>query len=333
VQVAQQDNLNIRSGTDLANFEAVRLVRDLTRRTRSRSLQRLAQRMANVIRHTHAGSKDPFKKVRSLIKNMIDSLLKEAQSAASHKAYCDKETGESKQKQADKTGIKDKLKAKIDGMMSKSAMLKDQVATLLKELAALASAQTEMNNIRTKEKATFVKSKKEMEEGITGIKTALKVLRDYYGKKSDHDSADGAAGGIVGMLEVVESDFTKGLSEMVVAEQTGAASYRKETESNEVEKARKNSDVKYKKKETKSLDVAVSQSKSDKALNQQELDAITAYLGKINEMCVVKPESYADKKARRDAEIEGLNQALSILNGGMFLQRETKLRGTKLHLK
>jgi len=296
-------------------------------------LQRLAQRMANVIRHTHAGAKDPFKKVRSLIKNMIDTLLKEQQAAASHKAYCDKETAESKQKQADKTATKDKLKAKIDGMMSKSAMLKDQVATLQKELAALASAQTEMNNIRTKEKADFVKSKKEMEQGITGIKTALKVLRDYYGKKSAHDSGDGAAGGIVGMLEVVESDFTKGLSEKVVAEQNGASAYRKETESNEIEKARKNSDVKYKKKESKSLDVLVSQSKSDKALNQQELDAITAYLGKINEMCIVKPESYADKKARRDAEIEGLNQALNILNGESFLQRETKLRGTKLHLK
>ena len=38
------------------------------------------------------------------------------------------------------------------------------------------------------------------------------------------------------MLEVIESDFTKGLSEMVAGEQTAAATYDKETKENAFEK-------------------------------------------------------------------------------------------------
>ena len=46
-----------------------------------------------------------------------------------------------------------------------------------------------------------------------------KVLNDYYAKGDKaHASADGAGSGIIGMLEVAESDFSKGLAEMTAAE-------------------------------------------------------------------------------------------------------------------
>ena len=48
------------------------------------------------------------------------------------------------------------------------------------------------------------------------------------------------------MLDVIESDFTKGITEMVAAEQTAAATHDKETKENAVEKTTKEQDVKYK---------------------------------------------------------------------------------------
>ncbi len=45
------------------------------------------------------------------------------------------------------------------------------------------------------------------------------------------------------MLGVLESDFTKGLSEMVAGEQTAAATYDKETKEHAIEKTSKNQDV------------------------------------------------------------------------------------------
>merc|ERR1719453_1635638 len=134
------------------------------------ALTQLAARMAAAVRRAKDGSADPFAKVKELIKGMIEKLLSDAQADASHKAYCDKELGESAEKKAEKTAVVDKLSAQIDSMSAKSAQLKEQVATLQKELAALASSSAEMNSIRSEEKAAYQSAKKEMEEGISGIK-------------------------------------------------------------------------------------------------------------------------------------------------------------------
>merc|ERR1719421_1999710 len=126
--------------------------------------------MATAIRHAKAGSSDPFAKVKELIKNMIETLQGDAQADASHKAYCDKELGENGEKKAEKTAKVEKLSTQIDSMSAKSAQLKEQVAKLQKELADLAKSQAEMNKLRAEEKATYTAAKKEMEEGVTGIK-------------------------------------------------------------------------------------------------------------------------------------------------------------------
>merc|ERR1712232_1284970 len=100
-------------------------------------------------------------------------------------------------------------------MSAKSAKLKEEVAELQKELAALASSQAEMDKLRSEEKAAFEENSAEMEKGIEGVKLALKVLTEYYASDDkSHDAAKGAGAGIIGLLEVVESDFTKGLAEM-----------------------------------------------------------------------------------------------------------------------
>merc|ERR1719240_1263674 len=190
-----------------------------------------------------------------------------------------------------------------------------------------------MNAIRSKEKATYTSNKKEMEEGISGVKTALKILRDYYAKDDKaHSSADGAGEGIVGLLEVVESDFTKGLSEMTVTEQTAQSEYDKETRGNEISKATKSQSVKYKTKEFKGLDKAIAEAKSDRITTQEELDSIMQYLGKLDDICIAKAEPYSERKRRREEEIAGLKEALNILNGeALLLQRQAALRGTHRH--
>merc|ERR1719316_302137 len=101
-------------------------------------------------------------------------------------------------------------------------------------------AQAEMDKLRAEEKAIFDKNSAEMEKGIKGVKLALKVLKDYYAKADKaHGSADGAGSGIIGLLEVAEADFTKGLSEMVSAERTAVSEYERTSNENEITKATK----------------------------------------------------------------------------------------------
>merc|ERR1719484_412737 len=220
-------------------------------------------------------------------------------------------------------------------MKAKSAKLKESVATLQNELAQLARSQAEMDKIRSDEKALYTKNSAEMKQGIEGVQKALSVLREYYAKADkSHGAAGGAGGGIVSMLEVVESDFTKGLAEMEGAESSAVAEYEKVTYMNKVEKTSKDQDVKYKTKEAAGLDKATTEAVSDRDGVQAELDALLEYQAKLDKMCIAKAEPYAERKRRREAELAGLKEALKILDGeAVLLQENTKraLRSKYVH--
>jgi hypothetical protein len=154
-------------------------------------------------------------------------------------------------------------------------------------------------------------------------------LKEYYAAEGkSHSAAGGAGSGIIGMLEVVESDFTKDLSEMEVAESTAVSEYTRTSKQNEIATASKSQDVKYKAKEAAHLDKSVSETSSDLSGAQTELDALMEYLGKLDKMCVAKAEPYAERKARREAEVAGLKEALSILESETALIQKSSKKYT-----
>merc|ERR1719152_86106 len=135
------------------------------------------------------------------------------------------------------------------------------------------------------------------------------------------------------MLEVIEADFTKGLSEMIATEEAAVAEYEKMTKENEISKVTKEQDVKYKTKNAKELDAGVAELTSDKDGAQAELDAVLDYYEKLKEQCIEKVEPYEERKKRREAEIAGLKEALGILEGtAVLLQKGSHtLRGAAPH--
>merc|ERR1719335_1535951 len=136
-----------------------------------------------------------------------------------------------------------------------------------------------------------------------------------------HSKSSGAGGSIVEILEVVESDFAKNLAAEETQEADAAAEYERTTQENKVTKAIKEQDIKYKTQEFKGLDKEVAELSSDRETSSTELSAVMDYDGKIKERCIAKPETYEERKDRREAEISGLKEALSILNGQALVQR------------
>ena len=314
--------------------DAVHFVRQLAKKQHSSSLAQLASRMASEVRFGSGSQADIFGKIKGLITDMIEKLEAEAEADATKKAYCDKELAETNTKKDDKTAEIEKLSAKIEQQTAQSAKLKEEVATLESELAALIREQAEMDKIRAEEKAQWEVNSAEMEKGLNGIKLALKVLNEYYAKADKaHSSSDGASTGIIGLLEVAESDFSKGLTEMNAAEETAQNTYEQQSKENEIEKVTKEQDVKYKTKEATGLDKSNAELTSDKENVEVELSAVNEYLKKIEDECIAKPETYEDRKARREAEIAGLKEALTVLeNETAFIQKSSRtLRGTKRH--
>merc|ERR1719362_418321 len=221
-------------------------------------------------------------------------------------------------------------------MTSRSAQLKAEVAELEKSLSALAKAQAEMDKIRLEEKEEYTKAKAAMDAGLKGVKLALKVLRDYYAKDKAHAADEGGGAGIIGLIEVVESDFSKGLLEMTSTEEDAQATYDQETKDNEIEKTTKEQDIKYKTEEAAGLKKAIAEATSDKSGVQEELDAVKEYLKTIEDRCIAKAEPYEERVRRREAELKGLREGLAILEeetSESLLQLSGKrtFRGAKQH--
>merc|ERR1719469_1343713 len=127
--------------------------------------------------------------------------------------------------------------------------------------------------MRSEEHAAFVSNKADMELGLEGVKAALKVLTEYYASDKDHAAAVGAGEGIIGLLEVVESDFSKDFAEITSTEESAVVSYEQTSKYSDIEKTTKTQEVAYKTKESKNLDVSAAELSSDRATVQTELDA------------------------------------------------------------
>jgi hypothetical protein len=348
LQLGSKTSSRLQSRTDLKGAEVVNMVKKLARKHHSAALAQLASRIGSVMRYGAANGDDVFAKVKGLISEMIAKLEAEAKAEATEKAYCDEEMSKTESKKSELEAVIEKLTSKIDLASAKSAELKEDVKTLQSELAKIAKEQAEMDKIRAEEKAAYDTAKVELELGISGVQKALGVLKEYYqgsasllqggfdafmqqpAKPEKHAKASGAGGSIIDILEVVESDFTKNLAAEETQEEGAAAAYEKTTQDNKVATATKSQDVKYKTQEFKALDKTIAELSGEKDTTNTELSAVLDYYSKLKERCIAKPETYEERKARREAEIEGLKQALEILeNETAFMQRGK--RGRRSH--
>merc|ERR1712037_753598 len=325
LQVAAASTLKTRA--DLAHAEVVVLVKRLARQHHSAALAQLASRVAAVLQYGAQNGEDPFVKVKGLIQDMIAQLEEEAAAEAQEKAYCDEQLAKTKAKKEELDDNIEKLTVKIDQATSKSAKLKEEVQELESELAALTKLQAEMDKIRQETHADYVKARDELERGLKGVRMALSKLREYYGGAAllqdgsqmasmlqqpapppAHKKATGAGQGIISILEVCETDFAENLAKENAQEEDAQAEYDKTTQENKVGKTLKEQDVKFKTQEIKALGKALTELSADKESAGSEHAAVMEYYEKIKERCIAKPETYEERKARREAEIAGLKE-------------------------
>jgi DNA repair exonuclease SbcCD ATPase subunit len=323
----------------------------LAKKHHSAALAQLASRIATVMRFGSASGEDPFAKVKGLISDMIAKLEREAGDEASEKAYCDEQMAKTEAKKSELEEDIAKMTSKIDQSAAKSAQLKEEIQVLEGELASLAKEQAEMDKIRQDENSAYSTAKADLELGLSGVRKALDTLRDYYGSGAamvqedkfgafmqqpavpeKHSQAAGAGGSIIDILEVVESDFATNLAKEEAEEADAQSDYEKISQENAVTKTTKEQDVKYKTQESKSLDKTASEYSADRETANTELSAVLEYYSKIKDRCIAKPEKYSERKERREAEIQGLKQALSILEDETALVQRKKhganFRGT-----
>merc|ERR1719200_103194 len=186
--------------------------------------------------------------------------------------------------------------------------------------------------IRQDEKAENEMTIKDSQEAQTAVAQALTVLKEFYAKAgeatalvqqsdqpeifdSPYKGMQSENGGVVGMLEVIESDFARLEADTKAAEATAQKEYDTFMTDSKVDKEAKSTDIEHKTAKKQDEEQALTVKKSDLEGTQKELDAALAYFDKLKPSCVEAGVSYEDRVARREAEIQSLQEALRILNG------------------
>merc|ERR1719375_2831273 len=121
------------------------------------------------------------------------------------------------------------------------------------------------------------------------------------------------SGGIVGLLEVIESDFARLIAETEASETEAAGEYTTLSNENAEDRAVKEMDTKNKAAEKTRKESALTNTKKDLASTQAELVAAMEYFEKLKPSCVEQGVSYEERVSKRKEEIESLQEAMKIL--------------------
>jgi hypothetical protein len=295
-------------------------------------------------------SADPFKKVKKMIKDMIVKLMEEANAEAEKKGWCDTELATNKQTREIKTSEVEELQADIDEATATNAKLKEDIGVLGDEIAEVNQLLAEATSLREEEKAKNQVIMDDAKAGEIAVGKAIKVLKDFYDKaaqasllqqetsaaadaesseqmtemteieqmgkgKAPYKGQQSSSGGVIGMLEVCESDFSRLLAETSEAENTAQDAYDKMKAESEQDIAVKTTEMNHKRTKSTALEKKVNDLTGDLEGTQKELDAALAYYEKLKPDCVDTGVSYEDRVAARKEEIQSLQEALKILAG------------------
>jgi len=281
---------------------------------------------------------DPFKKVKKMVKDLIVKLMEEANNEAEQKGFCDKELATNKHTRKEKSEAVVMLHAEIDELTASVAALAEQITDLTKAVAELDAAVAEATAERTSEKEKNTVTITDSQAAQTAVASALSVLNEFYAKAAQATSfaqdyaaekaaqpempsdepykgMGGQAGGVVGMIEVIQSDFARLEAETSASEAESAKEFSDFSQDSKIDKVQKSADLEHASEKKQNQEQSLQEKKVDLEGTQKELDAAMAYFDKLKPTCMSTGPSYEDKVAARKAEIESLQTALQVLNG------------------
>lgn len=286
-------------------------------------------------------AEDHFVKVRGLIKDLIAKLKADAEAEADQKSTCDKGMASGIADRDEANAKIEKANAQITTLTANQHALEDEIDTLNKDISDLKKSLLEATELRAADKAENTKTMSMTEQGADAVKSALEILKGFYdsalmqtGKyvppnsdrdgntvgdlapetfKSEYHGAQAESEGIVGILEVILSDFDRSNKDAENDEKEGLEAYEKfekDTNDSVDRKNKRIGDAEGELSETKASILEEQQALSDAEVL---LKAGLAKLEALEAMCVKGEESFAERKQKRLDEIEALKNALNIL--------------------
>merc|ERR1719230_411790 len=192
------------------------------------------------------------------------------------------------------------LHAQVDELEASIAKINEEINNLNAAVADLDAAMSKATGIRAEEKETNAATVKDAKEAQTAVAQALTVLKDFYAKAADatalmqqpeifdkeYKGMQGKAGGVVGMLEVIESDFARLESETKSAKSSAQKEYDTFMTDSKTDKEAKSTDIEHKTAKEQDESQALEVAKGDLEGTQKELTAALDYFDKLKPSCI-----------------------------------------------
>merc|ERR1719410_754881 len=287
---------------------------------------------------------DPFSKVKQLIQELIERLLQEAANEANQKGWCDKAISDAEQKRdyaADKIMM---LNGELEELESDRDKLTEELQALADDIDGLESARTEAVDNRQAESTQNAATVDEAQAGLTVLNQCIELLDKFYktmkknkvsldlvqapaddapdagfGNGEAYTGAQSESGGILGMLDVMKSDFVRTITETETAEAQAEQDHLEfMTESGKSLAEKKEAEEQKVSQRTivmeKKADADDDLSSNADILNQQIVE-----LKDLQPACVDTGMSYQDRVARREEEIAALNMRCASSTGTLSM--------------
>merc|ERR1719203_1632212 len=198
-----------------------------------------------------------------MIDKLISNLLEEAAEESSKKGWCDTELSTNEQTRKSKTETVQTLFAEIDQLETSIAKLSEDIGELTTAVADLDAAMAKATKIRMEEKATNTATIKDSQAAQKAVGAAIAVLNEFYAKAGDatallqakaepeifdepYKGMGAENGGVVGLLEVIDSDFARLEATTTTAEEEAQKEYDGFMTDSKEDRAGKNTDIEHK---------------------------------------------------------------------------------------
>jgi len=283
--------------------------------------------------------KDNFVKVRGLIKDLIQKLKDEALAEADQKKACDGDMDKALASRDDQQLEVEKSATTVSEKTAKVAQLKEDIVTLGQDVADLSKALNEATELRADEKVTNEQTIAEAIEGKAAVEKAKEILTTFYDanaflQKKAPEDRDGntvkdlapetsfsddykgkqeSSKGIIGLLEVIQSDFERTIESTKTAESDAQTNFEDFEKTTKDDIKAKGDESKTKEKSQKDAEEAITTAKEDRDIAERKHSSSLKELEKLKAMCVEGEETYAERKKKREQEIEALKTALKTL--------------------
>jgi archaellum component FlaC len=279
---------------------------------------------------------DPFDKIKGLIQELIERLLAESEAEATKKGFCDTELGKANKDRDFRMKDAKELNIELEALEIKKADLEAEIELLSDELDTLKDNLKTATSARDTEHGENVEQIKVAKEGVVAVKEAITILKVFYknaakaksfiqaspvdedtsgpGFKGNYGGNQNASKGIIGMLEVILSDFDRTVRATTASEQKAHEEFTEFDRTSKADIAGKTTKSDLDKEDLKTTDNAIESKMGDLKTAVDLLDGALERLEELKPTCVDSGMSYAKRVEKREEEMSALKNALCILD-------------------